>query len=119
MIAIMRPFWPCPSTNFSTSALGVTPPVGLAGELMMISRVLLGDQAQRFLGGKGKAIFLADRDRHRALRRYIRSWSDRWGKPGSGYMISTPGSPNIRMDMNMVGLPPGMIITSSGDTVTP
>ena len=29
-----------PATNFSTSALGVTPPVGLAGELMMISRVL-------------------------------------------------------------------------------
>jgi hypothetical protein len=41
------------------------------------------------------------------------------GKPGSGYMISTPGSPNIKMDMYMVGLPPGMIITSSGDTVTP
>ena len=30
--------------------------------------------------------------------------------------MSTPGSPNIRIDMNMVGLPPGMIITSSGDT---
>jgi hypothetical protein len=28
-----------PATNFSTSALGVTPPVGLAGELMMISLV--------------------------------------------------------------------------------
>ena len=32
--------------------------------------------------------------------------------------MSTPGSPNIMIDMNMVGLPPGMIITSSGDTVT-
>ena len=34
-------------------------------------------------------------------------------------MMSTPGSPNIRIDMNMVGLPPGMIITQSGDTSTP
>ena len=33
-------------------------------------------------------------------------------------MISTPGSPNIRIDMNMVGLPPGMIITLSGETST-
>ena len=31
--------------------------------------------------------------------------------------MSAPGSPNIRIDMNMVGLPPGRIITSSGDTV--
>ena len=29
-----------------------------------------------------------------------------------------PGSPNIRIDMNIVGLPPGMIMTSSGETVT-
>jgi hypothetical protein len=29
-----------------------------------------------------------------------------------------PGSPNIRIDMNMVGLPPGMIITESGETST-
>jgi len=29
-----------PATNLSTSVLGVTPPVGFAGELMMISRVL-------------------------------------------------------------------------------
>ena len=28
-----------PATNLSTSALGVTPPVGLAGELRMMSRV--------------------------------------------------------------------------------
>ena len=28
-----------PATSLSTSALGVTPPVGLAGELTMISRV--------------------------------------------------------------------------------
>ena len=34
-------------------------------------------------------------------------------------MISAPGSPNIRIDMNMVGLPPGMIITSSGETFAP
>jgi hypothetical protein len=34
-------------------------------------------------------------------------------------MISTPGSPNIRIAMNMVTLPPGMIITSSGETETP
>ena len=33
-------------------------------------------------------------------------------------MISAPGSPNIRIDMNMVGLPPGMIITLSGETST-
>src|SRR3974377_1002271 len=33
-------------------------------------------------------------------------------------MISTPGSPNIRIDINMVGLPPGMIITASGSTST-
>ena len=33
-------------------------------------------------------------------------------------MISAPTSPNIRIDMYIVGLPPGMIITSSGDTVT-
>ncbi len=33
-------------------------------------------------------------------------------------MISTPGSPNIRIDINMVGLPPGMIITELGDTST-
>ena len=32
--------------------------------------------------------------------------------------MSAPGSPNIRIDMNMVGLPPGRIITSSGDTST-
>src|SRR5215470_8943005 len=32
--------------------------------------------------------------------------------------MSAPGSPNIRIDMNIVGLPPGRIITSSGDTVT-
>ena len=31
------------------------------------------------------------------------------GKPGSGYMISAPGAPNIRMEKNMVGLPPGMM----------
>ena len=34
-------------------------------------------------------------------------------------MISTPGWPNMRMDMNMVGLPPGMIITLSGETSAP
>ena len=33
-------------------------------------------------------------------------------------MISMPGSPNIRIDMNMVGLPPGMTITLSGETST-
>jgi hypothetical protein len=33
--------------------------------------------------------------------------------------MSVPGSPKIRIDMNMAGLPPGRIITSSGDTVTP
>ena len=33
--------------------------------------------------------------------------------------MSAPGSPNIRIDMNMVGLPPGMIITSSGETFAP
>src|SRR5215831_2534011 len=33
-------------------------------------------------------------------------------------MISTPGSPNIRIDMNKVGLPPGMIMTLSGETST-
>jgi hypothetical protein len=33
-------------------------------------------------------------------------------------MISTPGSPNIRIDMNMVGFPPGMIMTLSGETST-
>ena len=33
-------------------------------------------------------------------------------------MISAPGSPNIKIDMNIVGLPPGMIITLSGDTST-
>src|ERR1041385_7547378 len=32
--------------------------------------------------------------------------------------MSAPGSPNIRIDMNMVGLPPGMIMTLSGDTST-
>ena len=32
--------------------------------------------------------------------------------------MSAPGSPNIKIDMNMVGLPPGKIITASGDTVT-
>ena len=31
--------------------------------------------------------------------------------------MSAPGSPNIMIDMNMVGLPPGRIITSSGDTL--
>jgi hypothetical protein len=32
--------------------------------------------------------------------------------------MSTPGSPNIRIDMNIVTLPPGTTMTSSGDTVT-
>ena len=36
------------------------------------------------------------------------------GKPGSGYMISAPGWPNIRIEKNMVGLPPGMMTMSSG-----
>ena len=41
------------------------------------------------------------------------------GKPGSGYMISTPGSPSMVMAANMVGLPPGMIMMRSGVTSTP
>ena len=32
--------------------------------------------------------------------------------------MSAPGSPNIMIDMNIVGLPPGKIITSSGETLT-
>ena len=32
--------------------------------------------------------------------------------------MSAPGSPNIMIDMNMVGLPPGKIITESGETLT-
>ena len=31
--------------------------------------------------------------------------------------MSAPGSPNIKIDMNMVGLPPGKIITASGETL--
>ncbi len=41
------------------------------------------------------------------------------GKPGSGYMISAPGWPNIRIEKNMVGLPPGMMTIVSGLTSTP
>ena len=41
------------------------------------------------------------------------------GKPGSGYMISAPGAPNIRMEKNMVGLPPGQMTMVSGCTSTP
>ena len=41
------------------------------------------------------------------------------GKPGSGYMISTPGSPNINMAKNIVGLPPGTTMMRSGATSAP
>ena len=34
-------------------------------------------------------------------------------------MISAPGSPNMTIAAYMVGLPPGRIITFSGDTWTP
>ena len=38
------------------------------------------------------------------------------GNPGVGNIISEPGSPNIEMAKNIVGLPPGIIITLSGST---
>ena len=34
-------------------------------------------------------------------------------------MISAPGWPNIRIEKNMVGLPPGMMTIVSGSTSTP
>ncbi|MEZ5766962.1 MAG: hypothetical protein R3D80_04335 [Paracoccaceae bacterium] len=48
----------------SISSFGVTPPVGLAGELMMTSRVrsVMGEHG---LGVEGEAAVLAQRDRHR------------------------------------------------------
>ena len=56
---------PDPATSLSISAFGVTPPVGLAGELMMISRVCRRDQLERLVGREREAVLLADRHRDR------------------------------------------------------
>ena len=41
------------------------------------------------------------------------------GKPGLGYMISVPGSPNMRIAKNIVTLPPGTTTILAGSTSTP
>ena len=40
-------------------------------------------------------------------------------KPGFGFIISAPGSPNINIEKNIVTLPPGTQTKWSGFTSTP
>ena len=45
-----------PATSWSTCVLGVTPPVGLAGELRIRQPVCVRDQRKRLLRGEGEGV---------------------------------------------------------------
>ena len=75
------------------------------------------DQRERLLGREGEIVLFADRHRDRPRAGILNHRAvDR--KAGIGIENVGARLPNIRIDMNMVGLPPGRIITSSGDTST-
>jgi len=107
-----------PDTSFVTSLRGVTPPVGFAGEFKIMRRVLSvtkerassPENAKPFSSRTGIGMGVAPVNS--IMERYM-------GNPGSGYIISQPGSPIIKMAANMVTLPPGIMQMFSGETSTP
>ena len=72
-----------PSASFVISWRETTPPVGLAGELMMMRRVCWRDEGEHLLGIEAEVLFLADRVGYRfgaaGASRIAIGWKSRIG----------------------------------------